>query len=339
MTTNKKLPDNQITVYQTSDGKINIEVLYANENIWLPQKRIAELFDVDRSVVTKHLKNIFSDNELDKDSVCAKFAHTAEDGKEYQTKFYSLEAIIAVGYRVNSERGTQFRQWAISILQQYIHKGFAMDSDRFKYGSRFSTRYFDDLLEEIRDIRSSERMLYQKITDIYATSIDYSPKAEDTKQFFATVQNKLHFAITGQTAAEIVAERAKSDKPNMGLTSWRKGPDGKIMPGDVAIAKNYLDKTELDHLNRIVTMYLDYAELQAVRNKPMSMKDWIEKLNAFLKFSEYEILTNAGQISHEVALALASKEYETFKKIQDTNYISDFDKEVRRIKEDKDDYK
>ena len=337
MTTNKKLPDNQITVYQTSEGKINIEVLYANENIWLPQKRIAELFDVDRSVVTKHLKNIFSDNELDEDSVCAKFAHTAEDGKEYQTKFYSLEAIIAVGYRVNSERGTQFRQWAISILQQYIHKGFAMDSDRFKYGSRFSTRYFDDLLEEIRDIRSSERMLYQKITDIYATSIDYSPKAEDTKQFFATVQNKLHFAITGQTAAEIVAERAKSDKPNMGLTSWRKGPDGKIMPGDVAIAKNYLDKTELDHLNRIVTMYLDYAELQAIRNKPMYMKDWTEKLNAFLKFSEYEILTNAGQISHEVALA--SKEYETFKKIQDTNYISDFDKEIRRIKEDKDDYK
>ena len=339
MTTNKKLPDNQITVYQTPDGNINIEVLYANENIWLPQKRIAELFDVDRSVVTKHLKNIFSDNELEEDSVCANFAHTAEDGKVYQTKFYSLEAIIAVGYRVNSERGTQFRQWAISILQQYIHKGFAMDSDRFKYGSRFSARYFDDLLEEIRDIRSSERMLYQKITDIYATSIDYSPKAEDTKQFFATVQNKLHFAITGQTAAEIVAERARGEKPNMGLTSWRKGPDGKIMPSDVAIAKNYLDKTELDHLNRIVTMYLDYAELQAVRNKPMYMKDWIGKLNAFLKFSEYEILTNAGQISHEVALALASKEYETFKKIQDENYISDFDKEVWRIREGKDDYK
>jgi len=339
MTTNKKLPDNQITVYQTPDGNINIEVLYANENIWLPQKRIAELFDVDRSVVTKHLMNIFSDNELEEDSVCAKFAHTAEDGKEYQTKFYSLEAIIAVGYRVNSERGTQFRQWAISILQQYIHKGFAMDSDRFKYGSRFSTRYFDNLLEEIRDIRSSERMLYQKITDIYATSIDYSPKAEDTKQFFATVQNKLHFAITGQTAAEIVAERARSDKPNMGLTSWRKAPDGKIMPGDVATAKNYLDKTELDHLNRIVTIYLDYAELQAVRNKPMYMKDWIGKLNAFLKFSEYEILTNAGQISHEVALALASKEYETFKKIQDKSYISDFDKEVWRIREGKDDYK
>ena len=337
MSKNKKLPDNQITVYQTPDGKINIEVLYANENIWLSQKRIAELFDVDRSVVTKHLKNIFSENELQEDSVCANFAHTAEDGKEYQTKFYSLEAIIAVGYRVNSERGTQFRQWAISILQQYIHKGFAIDSDRFKYGSRFSTRYFDDLLEEIRDIRSSERMAYQKITDIYATSIDYSPKAEDTKQLFATVQNKLHFAITRQTAAEIIATRARSDKPNMGLTSWRKAPGGKIMPSDVAIAKNYLDKPELDHLNRIVSMYLDYAELQAVRNKPMYMKDWIEKLNAFLKFSEYEILTNAGQISHEVAMALANKEYERFKKIQDKNYISDFDKEIKRITGKKDD--
>jgi len=339
MTENKKLPDNQITVYQTPDGKINIEVLYANENIWMPQKRMAELFDVDRSVVTKHLQNIFSSNELQEDSVCAKFAHTAEDGKEYRTKFYSLEAIIAVGYRVNSERGTQFRQWAITILQQYIHKGFAIDSDRFKYGSRFSTRYFDDLLEEIRDIRSSERMAYQKITDIYATSIDYSQKAEDTNQFFATVQNKLHYAITGQTAAEIIATRAKSDKSNMGLTSWRKGHGGKIMPSDVAIAKNYLDKPELNHLNRIVIMYLDYAELQAVRNKPMYMKDWIEKLNAFLKFSEYEILTNAGPISHEVALALANKEYEVFKKIQDKNYISDFDKEIKRITGKKDDDK
>ncbi len=338
MTINKKLPDNQITVYQTPDGKINIEVLYANENIWMPQKRIVELFSVDRSVVTKHLKNIFSDNELQEDSVCANFAHTAEDGKKYQTKFYSLEAIIAVGYRVNSERGIQFRQWAISILQQYIHKGFAIDSDRFKNGSRFSMRYFDGLLEEIRDIRSSERMMYQKITDIYATSIDYSLKAHDTKQFFATVQNKLHFAITGRTAAEIISTRAKSDRPNMGLTSWRKGDGGKIMPGDVAIAKNYLDKQELDHLNRIVTMYLDYAELQAVRNKPMYMKDWTEKLNAFLKFSEYEILTNAGPISHEIALALASKEYETFKNIQDKNFISDFDSEVKKLIEDKNDH-
>ncbi|ABE52136.1 virulence RhuM family protein [Methanococcoides burtonii] len=342
MTTNKKIPDNQITVYQTSDGKINIEVLYADENIWLPQKRIAELFGCSADNISLHLKNIYKEKELDESATAEDLSVVQIEGDREVTrtvKCYSLEAIIAVGYRVNSERGIQFRQWAISILQQYIHKGFAIDSDRFKYGSRFSTRYFDDLLEEIRDIRSSERMLYQKITDIYATSIDYSPKAQDTQKFFAVVQNKLHFAITGQTAAEIINTRARSDKQNMGLTSWRKGPDGKIMPGDVAIAKNYLDKTELDHLNRIVTMYLDHAELQAIRNKPMYMKDWIGKLNAFLKFSEYEILTNAGQISHEVALALVSKEYEVFKKIQDKNYISDFDKEVRRIMEAKGDYK
>lgn len=342
MAKNKKLPDNQITVYQTPDGKINIEVLYANENIWLPQKRMAELFGCSADNISLHLKNIYKEKELDESATAEDFSVVQIEGNREvirTVRCYSLEAIIAVGYRVNSERGTQFRQWAISILQQYIHKGFAIDSDRFKYGSRFSTRYFDDLLEEIRDIRSSERMAYQKITDIYATSIDYSPKAEDTKQFFATVQNKLHFAITRQTAAEIIATRARSDKPNMGLTSWRKGLGGKIMPSDVAIAKNYLDKPELDHLNRIVTMYFDYAELQAVRNKPMYMKDWIEKLNAFLKFSEYEILTNAGQISHEVALALADKEYERFKKIQDKNYISDFDKEIKRITGKKDDDK
>jgi hypothetical protein len=233
-----------------------------------------------------------------------------------------------VGYRVNSERGLQFRQWATSILQQYIQKGFAIDSDRFKYGSRFSARYFDDLLEEVRDIRSSERMMYQKITDIYATAIDYSPEAQDTRTFFTTVQNKLHFAITGQTAAEIIAIRARGEKWNMGLTFWRKESGGKIMPRDVTMAKNYLDKTELDHLNRIVSMYIDYAELQAIRNRPMYMKDWIGKLDAFLKFSEYEILTDAGKISHEVALALVAREYETFRKIQDENYLFDFDREI-----------
>ncbi len=343
MTKNKNLPDNQITDYQTPDGKINIEVLYANENIWMPQKRMAELFGCTADNISLHLKNIYQEKELDESSTTEEFSVVQSEGNREVIRIvrcYSLEAIIAVGYRVNSERGTQFRQWAITILQQYIHKGFAIASDRFKYGSRFSTRYFDDLLEEIRDIRSSERMAYQKITDIYATSIDYSPKAEDTKQFFAIVQNKLHFAITGQTAAEIIATRAKSDKSNMGMTSWRKGHGGKILPGDVAIAKNYLDKQpELDHLNRIVTMYLDYAELQAVRNKPMYMKDWIEKLNAFLKFSEYEILTNAGPITHEIALALANKEYKIFKKIQDINYISDFDKEIKRITGKKDDDK
>ena len=327
----KKLPDNQIAFYQSPDGSVNIEVFYSEENIWLTQKKMAELFDTTVPNINMHLKNIFKSGELDINSVIKDFLITASDGKKYKTKFYSLEAIIAVGYRVNSERGTQFRQWAIGILQQYIYKGFALDSDRFKYGSRFSARFFDDLLEEIRDIRSSERMLYQKITDIYATSIDYSPKTTETKKFFATVQNKLHFAITGQTAAEIVSKRAKSSKPYMGLTSWRKSPKGKILPSDVVIAKNYLNKKELDHLNRIVNMYLDYAELQAVKKRPMYMKDWIKKLNAFLKFSEYEILTNAGKISHEVAKELALKEYEKFRKIQDRNYVSDFDREVKKL--------
>jgi len=326
-----KLPDNKIAFYQSPDGSVNIEVLYADENVWLPQKRIAELFTVDRTVVTKHLKNIFVDQELNEDSVCAKFAHTAEDGKTYQTTFYSLEAIIAVGYRVNSERGTQFRQWATGILKSYIQKGFALDSDRFKYGSRFSARYFDDLYEEIKDIRNSERMFYQKITDIYATSIDYSPKAFETKQFFATVQNKLHFAITGKTAAEIISERVSIKKDHIGLTSWRRSPNGKIMPSDMVIAKNYLKKDELTDLNRIVNMYLDYAEMQAARGHIMYMRDWIKKLNAFLKFNEHEILTDAGKISHEVAETLALNEYEKYKKTRDKNYISDFDREIKKL--------
>lgn len=334
MKKDKKIPDNEIAFYKSPDGNINIEVLYAHENIWLTQKRMADLFGCTSDNVSLHLKNIYKENELDEKATTEDFSVVQQEGARNITRkiaCYSLEAVIAVGYRVNSERGTQFRQWAISVLQQYIHKGFAIDGDRFKHGSRFSTRFFDDLLEEIRDIRASERMAYQKITDIYATSIDYSSKSEDTKQFFATVQNKLHFAITGKTAAEIIAGRVDGSKRNMGLTSWRKGPVGKIMPGDIVVAKNYLNKTELDHLNRVVTMYLDYAELQAVRNKPMHMKDWTVKLNAFLKFSEYEILTNAGLISHEVAVALASKEYEIFRKIQDKAYISDFDRAVKQI--------
>lgn len=326
-----KLPDNQVTIYQSPDGGVNIEVRYAKENVWLTQKLIAQLFECSIDNVSLHLKNIISEGELDPKSVIEEYSITAADGKVYKTKHYSLEAIIAVGYRVNSERGTQFRQWAIGILKQYIHKGFVLDSDRFKYGSRFSARYFDELLEEVRDIRSSERMAYQKITDIYATSIDYSPKTATTKEFFAAVQNKLHFAITGQTAAEIVSKRAKSNRPHMGLISWRRSPTGKIMGSDVVIAKNYLEKGELQHLNRIVSLYLDYAELQAVRRKPMYMNDWVGKLNAFLKFSEYEILTNAGKIRHEVAETLALGEYEKYKKIQDNNYISDFDREVKKL--------
>ena len=217
-------------------------------------------------------------------------------------------------------------------MQKYIHKGYVLDNYRFKYGSKFSTRFFDDLLEEIRDIRSSERMAYQKITDIYATSIDYSPNTDLSKQFFSTVQNKLHFAITGKTAAEIIKERADSSKPNMGLTSWRKGPNGKILQSDVVIAKNYLTKEELDYLNRIVSMYLDYAEMQAIKRQPMYMKDWVKKLDAFLKFNEEEILTNAGKVTHEVAESLAITELKKYKIIQDRKYVSDFDKEIEELK-------
>jgi len=328
----KKLPDNQIAFYQAPDGSVNIEVLFAEENIWLTQKKMAELFDTTKQNISLHLKNIFKESELRADSVVKDFLTTASDGKNYKTQFYSLEAIIAVGYRVSSERGAQFRQWATGILKNYIHKGYALDVNRMKYGSRFSARYFDELYEEIKDIRTSERMIYQKITDIYATAIDYSPKVYESKEFFATVQNKLHFAITGKTAAEIITERVSGKKEKMGLTSWRRSPQGKIMPSDTVIAKNYLDKKELEHLNRIGNMYLDYAEMQAARGKAMTMRDWIVKLNAFLKFSEYEILTNAGKVSHEVAEALALKEYEKYRVIQDKNYISDFDREIKQLK-------
>ena len=284
-------------------------MLYANENIWMPQKRMAELFDVDRSVVTKHLKNIFSSNELQEDSVCAIFAHTARDGKEYQTKFYSLEATIAVGYRVNSERGTQFRQWAITILQQYIHKGFAIDSDRFKYGSRFSTRFFDDLLEEIRDIRSSERMAYQKITDIYATSIDYSFKAEDTKMFFATVQNKLHWAITGKTAAEIIYDSADATKIYMGLTNWKHAPGGKILKSDVVVAKNYLSEAHIKELNQIVSAYLDLAGNRAERQILMKMPARLARPPHFAWLEGGTELAMAGRLREPCAISLPGDRY------------------------------
>jgi len=334
----KKIPDNQIAFYQSPDGSVNIEVLYAEENIWLTQKKMAELFGCSTDNISLHLKNIYKEKEIDEKSTAEDFSVVQKEGEREVSRnltFYSLEAIIAVGYRVNSERGTQFRQWATGILKNYIHKGYALDSNRMKYGSRFSTRYFDELYEEIKDIRTSERMIYQKITDIYATAIDYSPKAYESKQFFATVQNKLHFAITGKTAAEIITDRASSKKNKMGLTAWRRSPEGKIMPSDVVIAKNYLDKKELTHLNRIGNMYLDYAEMQAARGKAMTMKDWIVKLNVFLKFSEYEILTNAGKISHEVAEALVLREYEEYRKEQDKYYISDFDREVKKFLKDK----
>lgn len=330
-----RLPNNQIAFYQSTDGSVNIEVLFSEENIWLTQKKIADLFSTTTQNITQHLKNLYLEKEIE-ESTCKDFLQVQNEGGrdiERNSKMYSLEAIIAVGYRVGSERGTEFRQWAIRILKDYIHKGYSLDVNRMKYGSRFSARYFDELYEEIKDIRTSERMIYQKITDIYATAIDYSPKAYESKEFFATVQNKLHFAITGKTAAEIIVERASSTKEKMGLTSWRRSPKGKIMPSDIVIAKNYLNKREMEHLNRIGNMYLDYAEMQVARGNAMTMQNWIEKLNAFLKFSEYEILNNAGEISHAVAEALALKEYKKYRVEQDRNYISDFDREVNEILE------
>src|SRR3989339_1180887 len=281
----------QIILYRTEDGKTRVEVRFEHENVWLTQKLMAELFETTVANVNIHLKNIFQTGELSQDSVIKDFLITASDGKKYKTKMYGLEVIISVGYRVNSIRGTLFRQWATERLKEYMVKGFTMDDARLKQGG-YKSRYFEELLERIRDIRSSERMLYQKVTDIYATSIDYRKDAKETELFFKTVQNKMHFAVSGKTAAELISERANSKKSLMGLTNFYRGPKGKIMPSDVVIAKNYLNRKELDHLNRIVSLYLDYAELQAARRKPMRMKDWAEKLNAFLKFSEYEILTN-----------------------------------------------
>lgn len=333
-----KLNDNELVFFQSSDGKIHVEVMYGEENVWLSQKSMTMLFAVDLSTISEHLTNIYNQKELDENATLGNFPIVQKEGNREVTrniKMYSLEAIIAVGYRVNSDRGREFRTWATEVLKNYIWKGYALDSDRMKYGSRFSARYFDELYEEIRDIRTSERKIYQKITDIYATSFDYSPNAPETKEFFATVQNKLHFAITGKTAAEIIAERVDSKKEKMGLTSWRKSPKGKIMPSDVVIAKNYLESKELKNLDRIGNMYLDFAEIQASKGKIMMMKDWITKLDAFLKFTEYEILTNAGKIFHEVATELALSEYEKYKPIQDKEYISDFDKQIKKLLKDK----
>ena len=322
----------QITIYETEDGKAKVEVLFQNDNVWLTQKLLAQLFDCSVDNVSLHLKNIFKEGELENKSVVEEYSITAEDGKKYKTKHYSLEAIIAVGYRVNSTRGTQFRIWATDKLKSYILKGWAIDKDRFIKGSKFDARFFEELLEEIREIRASERMVYQKITDIYATAVDYSPNTVEAEKFFSTVQNKLHFAITGRTAAEIIAGRADKTKPNMGLTTWKKAPKGKILKTDIAIAKNYLQIEEFKHLNHIVDMYLDYAELQASRGRPMKMQDWREKLDAFLKFNEEQILKDKGKISHEVAVALAEKEYQDFRIRQDRNYISDFDKIIKKLK-------
>ena len=331
---------NEIILYTTPNGSVKIEVLLQDETIWLSQAKIAELFGVERTVVTKHLGNIFKSGELDEKVVCAIFAHTTQHGaianKTQQTniKFYNLDAIISVGYRVNSSQATAFRIWATERLKEYIVKGFTMNDERLKNPNNlFGKDYFEEQLERIRDIRSSERRFYQKITDIYAQcSADYSTDNDITRQFFATVQNKLHFAITGNTTAEIVYNRVSSTKENIGLTNWKNAPKGAIRKTDVSVAKNYLQKDELEKLNRIVTMYLDYAELQAQNGNLMYMKDWIKKLDAFLQFNEQDILQNIGKVTTEIAKAFAEKEFDEYKKIQDKIYESDFDKVIQQLK-------
>ena len=301
-----------ILIYQLEDGKTKIDVRLENETVWMTQKAIAELYQTTPQNITLHIKNIYEEGELEEISTCKNYLQVQTEGNrtvQRNSRHYNLELIIAVGYRVRSSRGTQFRRWATDRLNEYLVKGFTMDDERLKGMRNIGDDYFDELLERIRDIRASEKRFYKKITDIYALSIDYDGKSEEAKKFFATVQNKLHFAIHGHTAAELIEQRADASKDNMGLTTW-KGE--KVRKGDITVAKNYLTEKEIKSLNRIVTMYLDYAEDQAERRNPMYMKDWEEKLNAFLKFNERDILTGAGSISHEVAKELAEKEYEKF---------------------------
>lgn len=327
------MKESEIILYTTPQGNVKIEIRFEEETFWLTQKKLAELFGVEVHTINYHLKEIFKSGELNENSVIRKIRTTATDGKTYLTNFYNLDAIIAVGYRVNSYNATQFRIWATNTLKEFIVKGFVMDDERLKQGQNFGKDYFDELLERIRSIRASERRFYQKITDLYAeASIDYDANAPMTQTFYKTVQNKLHWAITGHTAAELISTRANAALPNMGLQTWKAAPKGKIIKTDVSVAKNYLNEEELKSLERIVSMYLDYAENQASRQIPMKMEDWISKLDAFLGFNEYHILTDAGKISAAVAKKLAEAEYAKFAPIQDQNYISDFDKEIKKLK-------
>lgn len=317
-------------LYKDSNGEVKVEIYIFNETVWLPQDKIAQLFGVDRSVVTKHLKNVYKSGELSKEVTCAKIAQVQTEGTRQVTRqieFYNLDAILSVGYRVNSIQATQFRIWANSVLKEYLIKGFAMNDERLKNPQTlFGKDYFEEQLARIRDIRSSERRFYQKITDIYSQcSADYEAGSDVTKKFFATVQNKLHWAISEQTAAEIIVSRVDADKPNMGLTTWKNAPNGMIRKPDVSIAKNYLNEMEVDDLNRIVSMYLDYAERQAKKGQVMYMRDWVKKLDAFLQFNEEAVLQHSGWVSHEIAKALAEQEYDKFHVRQLQNYESDFD--------------
>lgn len=325
----------EILLYSTPEGNATIEVFFEQETFWLSQKKLAELFNVEVNTINYHLKEIYKTAELHEASTIRKFRIVQTEGSRQVSRevdFYNLDVIIGIGYRVNSIEATRFRIWATNTLREFIIKGFVLDDVRLMQGKNFGKDYFEELLERIREIRASERRFYQKITDIYAQcSIDYDPKAEITLTFYKTVQNKLHWAITGQTAAEIIYKRADANKPNMGLTTWKNAPKGKISKTDVTVAKNYLQAPEIDELNRIVTMYLDYAENQAKRNIAMSMSDWVQKLDAFLQFNEYEILKNAGSISHEVAKQLAEKHYEKFRIEQDRLYESDFDELAKQL--------
>ena len=307
-----------------------IEVRVQDQDVWLTQKAIAQLFEVDRSVVTKHLKNVYESGELSEAATCANFAQVADNGKTYRYKFYALSAIIAVGYRVNSGRATAFRQWATKVLSTFTRQGYVLDKDRLINGQIFDEDYFDHLISEIQEIRASERRFYQKITDIYATAVDYSLDSQTTRNFFATVQNKMHYAVHGNTAAEVIMARADHTKEHMGLTSWRNAPDGKIVKADVSVAKNYLSVDEMQELNEIVTMYLDYATRQARRHIPMTMADWASKLDAFLQFNDAEILRDKGKVTAAIAKAFAESEFEQYRVLQDRLYQSDFDRLMAR---------
>ncbi len=327
--------ESEVLLYTTPDGGVRVEVFYQTETFWLSQRRMAELFGVEVNTINYHCKEIFASKELAEEGTVRKIRIVQKEGERdvaREVDFYSLDMVIAVGYRVNSFQATQFRIWATKTLREFIVKGFVLDDERLKQGKQFGADYFEELLERIRAIRASERRFYLKITDIYEQcSTDYDAEAEITQTFFKTVQNKLHWAITGKTAAEIVAERADSSKPNMGLTTWKTAPEGRIRKSDVTVAKNYLEEKELRELERIVSMYLDFAELQATRRVPMRMAEWVGRLDAFLQFNEYEILTNAGKVSHEVAKTLAEGEYEKYRLTEDRSYVSDFEKEVKKI--------
>ena len=304
----------------------SVEVRVQDGDVWLTQKAMAQLFAIDRSVIAKHLKSVLVSGELDERSVCAKFAQTADDGKTYQYKFYALAAIIAVGYKVNSQRAIQFRQWATRVLDAFAKQGYVLDKSRLINGQIFDEDYFDHLIAEIQEIRASERRFYQKITDIYATAVDYTIDSKTTHDFFATVQNKMHYAVHHSTAAELIMQRADHEKEHMGLTSWKNAPNGKIVKTDVSIAKNYLAKEEMQELNEIVTMYLDYATRQARRHIPMTMADWSTKLDAFLQFNDAEVLKDKGKVTAAIARAFAESEFEKYRVLQDKEYVSDFDR-------------